>query len=75
MSQRPQKTVVLNVVGLNRSLISAEHTPFLHSYVARDDVHLRDIEPTFPALTCPAQVTYLSGTGPSTHGITANVSI
>lgn len=70
----PQKTVVLDVVGLSRSLISEKHTPFLHRYMAQKDVLARDVEPAFPALTCPAQSTFVSGTGPSTHGITANVS-
>lgn len=69
----PQKTVVLDVVALSRNLISAEHTPFLHGYLSRSDVLDRNVEPAFPALTCPAQSTYLSGTGPVTHGITANV--
>lgn len=72
-STGPQKTVVLDVVGLSRSLISPEHTPFLHGYLAQSDVLGRDVEPAFPALTCPAQSTYLTGTGPATHGITANV--
>ena len=69
----PKKTVVLDVVGLSRNLISAEHTPFLHGYMTQSDVLDRDVEPAFPALTCPAQSTYVSGTGPSAHGITANV--
>lgn len=72
-STGPQKTVVLDVVGLSRNLISPEHTPFLHGYLEQSDVLGRDVEPAFPALTCPAQSTYLSGTGPTTHGITANV--
>lgn len=73
-SAGPQKTVVLDVVGLSRNLISDEHTPFLNAYLEQSDVLGRDVEPAFPALTCPAQSTYLSGTGPTTHGITANVS-
>lgn len=69
----PRKTVVLDVVGLSRSLICEEHTPFLHGFLNSSDVLGRDVEPAFPALTCPAQSTYLSGAGPVTHGITANV--
>ena len=72
-SMGPQKTVVLDVVGLSRNLISPQHTPFLHRYLEQSDILSRDVEPAFPALTCPAQSTYLSGTGPTTHGITANV--
>ncbi|CAM9168125.1 unnamed protein product [Scytosiphon promiscuus] len=71
-SDAPRKTVVLDVVGLSRSLISEEHTPFLHGFLNSSDVLGRDVEPAFPALTCPAQSTYLSGAGPVTHGITAN---
>lgn len=73
MAEKPQKTVVLDVVGLTRSLISSEYTPFLHGYLRQPDVACRDIEPAFPAVTCPAQSTYFSGAGPATHGITANV--
>lgn len=74
MMPGPQKTVVLDVVGLSRNLISQEHTPFLHSYLSGVDVVDRDVEPVFPALTCPAQSTYFTGVGPATHGVTANVS-
>lgn len=70
----PKKTVVLDVVGLTRGLISAEHTPFLERYLSQTDVLSREIEPAFPALTCPAQSTYLTGAGPAAHGVTANVS-
>lgn len=70
----PEKTVVLDIVGLTQSLISTDHTPFLHGYLSQPDVLSRDVEPSFPALTCPAQSTYLTGAGPASHGVTANVS-
>lgn len=48
------KTVVLDVVGLTRELISRGHTPFLAEYLER--ASSADVEPAFPALTCTAQV-------------------
>jgi len=33
---------------------------------------VRPLRPVFPAVTCPAQVTMLTGTPPSEHGIVAN---
>jgi hypothetical protein len=47
-----QKTVVLDVVGLTRELISTENTPFLAEYTRSDRTHTADVEPAFPALTC-----------------------
>lgn len=75
MSSSPQKTVILDVVGLSRGLITAEYMPYLHSYISQKGMVDRDIEPAFPALTCPGQSTFLTGTGPSTHGLIGNVSI
>lgn len=81
------KTVVLDVVGLTQGLITAANTPFLHSYLGRDAAEpssaatdggdaaaarLRVVEPTFPALTCTAQATYLTGQAPAAHGIVGN---
>ena len=47
------KTVVLDVVGLTRELISRGHTPFLADYL--EQTSSVDVEPAFPALTCTAQ--------------------
>ena len=57
----PRKTVVLDVVGLTSSLISREHTPFIAAFLA--DGAESPIEPSFPALTCTVQATYLTGVG------------
>ncbi len=61
------RTVVLNVVGLTRKLLS-EHTPNLNKL--RDKA--TDIEPVIPAVTCTAQATYTTGKSPKDHGIVAN---
>eukprot|EP00729_Bicosta_minor_P020132 gene20132-5185_t len=64
------KTVVLDVVGLTRELISRGHTPFLAEYLER--ASSADVEPAFPALTCTAQATYVTGVGAKQHGIAGN---
>jgi predicted AlkP superfamily pyrophosphatase or phosphodiesterase len=64
-----RRTAVINVVGLTDALIG-EHTPRLREFVARGDK--ASIEPAFPAMTCTAQSTYLTGTTPHAHGIVGN---
>jgi predicted AlkP superfamily pyrophosphatase or phosphodiesterase len=61
------RTVVINVVGLTRSLIG-ERTPNLKALLSTG----ADIEAITPALTCPVQATYLTGKPPSEHGIVGN---
>jgi predicted AlkP superfamily pyrophosphatase or phosphodiesterase len=61
------RTVVLNVVGLTRSLLG-EHTPALNSMAGNSAAIL----PVIPAVTCTAQATYLTGKKPAEHGIVAN---
>jgi len=63
------RTVVINVVGLTDALIG-EHTPRIRDFAARGDK--ASIEPAFPAVTCTAQSTYLTGTTPHAHGIVGN---
>ena len=62
-----KRTVVLNVVGLTRSLIGSG-TPRLMELLAGS----ADIRTITPALTCSVQSTYLTGTLPSGHGIVGN---
>ncbi len=62
-----ERTVVLNVVGLTRSLIG-EHTPNLRSLL-QGSVNIKTIT---PAVTCSVQSTYLTGKLPSEHGIVGN---
>jgi predicted AlkP superfamily pyrophosphatase or phosphodiesterase len=61
------RTVVLNVVGLTRSLIGPK-TPHLQSLL-NGSVNIKTIT---PAVTCSVQSTYLTGKMPREHGIVGN---
>jgi len=63
------KTVVMDVVGLTQALIGA-HTPQLRAFVERGK--LATMAPVLPAVTCPAQSTFLTGLWPDEHGIVGN---
>lgn len=62
-------TAVINVVGLTPTLLG-DDTPHL-SALARDG-SAAPLEAAFPAVTCTAQSTYLTGTPPRNHGIVGN---
>src|SRR5438128_175468 len=64
-----KRTAVINVVGLTSSLIG-EHTPRIQAFLKLGAAV--PIVPAFPAVTCTAQSTYLTGLPPSLHGIVAN---
>ena len=64
-----RRLAVINVVGLTDALIG-EQTPRIREFAARGDK--ASIEPAFPAVTCSAQSTYLTGTTPHAHGIVGN---
>ncbi len=64
-----RKTVVLNIVGLTRSLIGP-HTPRLRDYLLRSSSAA--IGHVSPAVTCSVQSTYLTGKWPSEHGVVGN---
>ncbi|MGZ5544550.1 MAG: alkaline phosphatase family protein, partial [Limisphaerales bacterium] len=64
-----QRTAVINVVGLTRSLIG-ERTPHIDRFAKKTSIS--SIVPAFPAVTCTAQSNYLTGTTPSEHGIVGN---
>ncbi len=64
-----KKTVVINIVGLSRRLIG-EHTPFIEEYARKGQ--LLTVKPAFPAVTCTAQATYLTGKTATDHGIVGN---
>ena len=63
------RTAVINVVGLSESLLG-EATPHISRF--RTTGALCRIKPAFPAVTCTAQATYLTGSSPAEHGIVAN---
>jgi predicted AlkP superfamily pyrophosphatase or phosphodiesterase len=62
-----KRTIVLNVVGLTRSLLG-ESTPHLSSLLAGS----ANIKAILPAVTCSMQATYLTGKLPGEHGIVGN---
>lgn len=63
------RTAVLNVVGLTPSLLGP-HTPRLNAFAQRGRQTV--IVPAFPAVTCTAQSSYLTGLRPAQHGIVGN---
>ena len=64
-----QRTLVLNVVGLTRSVIG-EHTPRILEFV--DSGTCSQFPPAFPAVTCTAQSSYVTGRPVAEHGVVAN---
>jgi predicted AlkP superfamily pyrophosphatase or phosphodiesterase len=64
-----KRTAVLNVVGLTESLLGAA-TPRIDEFIKRGAK--AGIVPAFPAVTCTAQSTYLTGAPAAQHGIVAN---
>jgi predicted AlkP superfamily pyrophosphatase or phosphodiesterase len=64
-----KRTAVINVVGLSESLLGPD-TPHLNRF--RKSGNLCRINPAFPAVTCTAQATYLTGLQPGSHGIVGN---
>ncbi len=70
MSQpRTTKLVVLNVVGLTPGLLG-ENTPHLGELA--ESGFQAELAPVFPAVTCSAQATMLTGRPPRDHGIVGN---
>jgi len=63
-----KRTVVIDVVGLTRSLLG-EHTPRLAAFAKAQSAN---IEAITPAVTCSAQSTFLTGKLPREHGVVAN---
>ncbi|HET6840536.1 MAG TPA: nucleotide pyrophosphatase/phosphodiesterase family protein [Candidatus Angelobacter sp.] len=64
-----RKTVVLNIVGLTPTLLGP-NMPRLTAWAKQGGVST--ISNVFPAVTCSAQATYLTGKWPQEHGIIAN---
>src|SRR6266852_3564569 len=64
-----ERTAVINVVGLTESLIGAD-TPRIRAFLQAGAA--AQIVPAFPAVTCTAQSTYLTGAAPAEHGIVGN---
>jgi len=64
------RVAVINLVGLSRSLLLGGHMPGLSEFAARHG--LQSYKPAFPAVTCTAQSSIVTGTAPEAHGIVAN---
>src|SRR5947209_2831334 len=63
-----KRTAVINVVGLTKPLLA--RMPRLRAFAA--GLKISQVRPAFPAVTCSAQATYLTGLSPAEHGIVAN---
>ncbi len=63
------RVAVINIVGLSTSLLGT-HTPGLKAFAAKHGVG--SFSPAFPAVTCTAQASMLTGTCPRGHGIVGN---
>ena len=63
------RVAVINVVGLTKGLIS-DKTPAIKAFA--ESRELSSFAPVFPAVTCSAQSTYLTGTDIGEHGIVGN---
>jgi predicted AlkP superfamily pyrophosphatase or phosphodiesterase len=61
--------VVIDIVGLTPALLGA-HTPHLNALA--QDGFLATLAGVFPAVTCTAQASMLTGRSPAGHGIVAN---
>lgn len=64
-----KRTAVLNVVGLTKGLLG-ESTPNINAFLSNGMVS--NFAPAFPAVTCTAQSTYLTGLSEGEHGVVAN---
>lgn len=69
MKQTIRPLVVINIVGLTPALLG-EHTPNLNKLI--NEGYLAELGGVFPAVTCSAQATMLTGKQPSEHGIVGN---
>jgi predicted AlkP superfamily pyrophosphatase or phosphodiesterase len=63
------RVAVINVVGLSRSLLG-RNMPGLSSFA--DQHGISDFPPAFPAVTCTAQSSMVTGTSAGIHGAVAN---
>ncbi|MGJ8674131.1 alkaline phosphatase family protein [Rubritalea sp.] len=64
-----KRVVVLNIVGLTKSVLG-ENTPKMNAFLS--EAKLNSFKPAFPAVTCTAQSSYVTGTSEGDHGIVAN---
>jgi predicted AlkP superfamily pyrophosphatase or phosphodiesterase len=63
------RLAVINLVGLSKSLLDP-NMPGLTAFAEKNG--LQSYKPAFPAVTCTAQSSIVTGTNPGKHGIVAN---
>lgn len=63
------RTAVINVVGLTKGLIG-KSTPAIKAFA--ESANVQNFKPAFPAVTCTAQSSYLTGRPVAEHGIVGN---
>lgn len=63
------RLAVLNVVGLSKSLLGP-HMPGITAFANKEGIHSHP--PAFPAVTCTAQSSIVTGKDTSQHGIVGN---
>lgn len=63
-----KRLALINVVGLTQPIL--EQLPALKEFASKREVS--SFPPIFPALTCSAQTSYLTGKGVADHGIVGN---
>ena len=68
MKESRQPIVLINAVGMTRRLL--EHAPRLSALASQG--WCRSLSEVYPAVTCTAQATLLTGHAPSGHGIVGN---
>ena len=69
MNKTIRPLVVINIVGLTPALLG-EHTPNINKLI--NEGYLAELGGVFPAVTCSAQATMLTGKLPAEHGIVGN---
>ena len=63
------RLAVINLVGLSKSLLGPD-MPGLTKFAEKNG--LQTYKPAFPAVTCTAQSSIVTGTSPEKHGVVAN---
>ncbi|MEM9282706.1 MAG: nucleotide pyrophosphatase/phosphodiesterase family protein [Verrucomicrobiota bacterium] len=66
------RVAILNVVGLTPRHLGRD-TPFISSFLEREQNQLIHVTPTLPAVTSSMQATFLTGKLPGEHGIVGNM--
>jgi len=66
-----KRLAVLNVVGLSKSCLG-EYSPKINAFSKAQGRSVHSFKPEFPAVTCTAQSTYLTGSSVAEHGVVGN---